>query len=545
MQVPLLIPILVLALGALLLPVLSLLPQLRSRCLIGVGVAGLALLGLVLLGSRLPLELVASSWHPLNLLGAPLAFSVDSGSWVLSAVLVGTSMLSLLVCGANGDRPTTLFYALVLAVTATGLVALFASSLVTLIIGWGATDLLLVAAMLSFGQKGIHRAGLALSSGIVASSALWAAQLVAQSGGSSEFLNLAQFSGSSATLFQIAVILRLGLVPLHLWRPIDLDASLAETIPLVVIPTLLGFHLLTFLPALTTGLPSVLFALAALTALVGGFMAWSESDERSSLAGVWVAETGLAVLAVANAGRQAVAVAIAAAVAWALGVTLFSLTPGWSGRRFWRGLPSFLALLSLLGIPPTLGFVVRFTVYSGLEADLTALATALLGETLLVAALIRLWFWAEPRALPSQRPFELLYLAIFGVAALLLMVAGLSPESFVGRTQNSALLELRALMAEGGVTGWAGWALPIVAGMTLFLAGEGLRQRTEGGWRGLGALLRLEWLYGILFVFIRWIGALMRGMANLAEGEGALLWTAVILLIILLYVSGNGGPPGR
>ena len=341
---------------------------------------------------------------------------------------------------------------------------------------WGLTDILLVAAILRHGQEGAHRAGIALVSGILATSALWAAPILVQAEGTSGFLYLSRFEGISASLVQLAVVLRLGLVPLHLWRPIDLKTEPVQLIPLVVIPTLLGFDLLTYLPALTAGLPSVLFALGAVTLLVGGFVAWSETEEGASLAGVMLAETGLAVLAIANAGQQAVATTIAAAVAWSLGIAVFALTPGWSGRRFWQGAASLLALLSLLGIPATLGFVTRFTAYSGLEADLPALAVALVGETLVVATLLRLWFWAEPRPWPKRQLFEPLYLAIFVLAAIILILTGLSPETFTGRGEDTALLTLDAFIDQGGVAGWAGWALPLVAGVTLFLIGEGLRQ---------------------------------------------------------------------
>jgi hypothetical protein len=64
----------------------------------------------------------------------------------------------------------------------------------------------------------------------------------------------------------------------------------------------------------------------------------------------------------------------------------------------------------------------------------------------------------------------------------------------------------------------------------------------EAGWRGLGTMLRLEWVYGLLYVGTRLIASLLRGMASVVEGEGALLWTTVILLIILLYLTGSQGP---
>lgn len=542
--IPLLIPIVILMMGALALPLLGALPVKQRWCVVAAGTAGLALVALWHLSTLLPVGWVASTWRPLALFGAPLTFKAAAGNWSLAAVMVATTFLSLVTCCVSAKKPTPINMALILAATGAGISALFATSFVALVVTWAITDILLAAAMSCYGQEGARRAGLALVSGILATSALWAAILLAQVEGISGFLDLAYFTGASATLLQIAVILRLGLVPFHMWRPIDLATELTQLVPLVVIPTLLGFDLLTYLPALTAGLPGVLFALAAVTVLVGGFVAWSESEERFSLAGVMVAETGLAVLAVANAGHQAVAIAVAAAVAWALSITIFSLTPGWSRRTFWRSIPSLLALLSLLGLPPTLGFVVRMTAYSGLEADLLELVLALLGEIFVIAALIRLWLWAEPRPWPKRRLLEPIYLVIFGVAAGALFLIGLSPEIFTGRGQDTALLELDVLVSQAGIAGWAGWALPVVAGITLFLLGEGLRQRLEGGWQGLGTLLRLEWIYGFVFIALRGVVGVVRGASRVVEGEGALLWTAMILLIILLYVTGNGGQPG-
>jgi multicomponent Na+:H+ antiporter subunit A len=539
-MMPLFIPILILALGALVLPLLGAVPRMRGLGVVAVGVAGLALAALAYLGTLLPVEGVASLWRPQVVFGAPLAFEAEASNWGLAAVLVATTFLSLLACYVGAERPTTATMALVLMGSGVGIAALFATSFVALIVAWGATDVVLSLTLLRHGPKGVRRAGLALFSGTLATGALWAAPLLTQAEGISGFLELAHFSGSSADLLQIAVILRLGLVPLHLWRPIDLETEPAQLIPLVVIPTLLGFDLLTHLPALTAGLPSILFALAAVTALVGGFVAWSETEERLSLAGVMVAQTGLAVLAVANAGQQAVAIAVAAAIAWALGITVFALPPGWSGRYLWRGLPSFLALLSLAGLPATLGFVARFVAYSGLEADLLALVVALLGEIFVVSAMVRLWFWAEPRPLPARLPLEVIYLLSFVLAAVALFWTGLSPDLFAGRGQDAALPPLGDLIRQGGVAGWAGWALPVVAGVMLFLVGEGLRQRMEGGWRGLGGLLRLEWVYGLFYLFLRQVGRMLRGVSGVVEGEGALLWMLVILLILLLYLTGGG-----
>jgi hypothetical protein len=57
-------------------------------------------------------------------------------------------------------------------------------------------------------------------------------------------------------------------------------------------------------------------------------------------------------------------------------------------------------------------------------------------------------------------------------------------------------------------------------------------------------MLRLEWVYGLFYAATGWFVSLLRGTSSVVEGEGALLWTTVILLIILLYLTGSSGPSG-
>jgi hypothetical protein len=176
---------------------------------------------------------------------------------------------------------------------------------------------------------------------------------------------------------------------------------------------------------------------------------------------------------------------------------------------------------------------------------LVTLGVALVGESFVIASLVRLWYWAEPRPFPQRRLFEGVFLAIFGLAAFILVLTGLAPQQFSRWIRNATHQELGALIGGSGVAGWAGWALPLVAGITLFFLGEGLRQRMEVGWRGLGALLRLEWVYGLFYVALRGVAGLIRGVFSVVEGEGALLWTMIILLVILIFLTGNSvGPLG-
>ncbi len=125
-----------------------------------------------------------------------------------------------------------------------------------------------------------------------------------------------------------------------------------------------------------------------------------------------------------------------------------------------------------------------------------------------------------------------------GLPTLLLIATGLFPAWLEGG-HPSAMLDgqfpsLISLLALPGLLGWGLWIISLGLGGLLAWQDENLRPRLRLVFDALNDFLRLEWLYEAV------IGALGRGLSLLrwadevVGGAGALLWTWLLFLLVLL-----------
>lgn len=123
-----------------------------------------------------------------------------------------------------------------------------------------------------------------------------------------------------------------------------------------------------------------------------------------------------------------------------------------------------------------------------------------------------------------------------GLPALLLIVAGLHPPLLIGGVQNPSLGRLFVMP---GLRGWLLWTVSLVGGGVLAWQEGNLRPKIELFLSAAHDLLRLEWLYSAV------AGALGRGLCMLRAadevvgGAGALLWSWLLFLLLLLVWGGK------
>jgi hypothetical protein len=114
------------------------------------------------------------------------------------------------------------------------------------------------------------------------------------------------------------------------------------------------------------------------------------------------------------------------------------------------------------------------------------------------------------------------------------LVSGFYPPLLVAGT---AVPSMGALFSAPGLAGWLVWVISLSVGGVLAWQDENMRQRMTLLLDALHDLLRLEWLYDTL------VGALERGLSALRAvdevvgGAGALLWSLLIFLLLLLIWS--------
>jgi hypothetical protein len=119
-----------------------------------------------------------------------------------------------------------------------------------------------------------------------------------------------------------------------------------------------------------------------------------------------------------------------------------------------------------------------------------------------------------------------------------------------------ALLSLGWLASTASLRGALGVLTPDVAALTrpsglvilasvivTFLAGaaawrfeEVVRTRTDAAGALLTPLVRLDWLYRLVWGVVRLLGAAVYNVAAVLEGEGAVLWMLVAVLVIWLLL---------
>jgi len=123
-----------------------------------------------------------------------------------------------------------------------------------------------------------------------------------------------------------------------------------------------------------------------------------------------------------------------------------------------------------------------------------------------------------------------------GLPMLSLVVAGLYPPLLVGGVRIPAL---GSLFVMPGLTGWLLWVVSLAGGGVLAWQEGTIRPKIELWLSVIHDLLCLEWLYDAV------VGALSRGLSVLRAadevvgGRGALLWSWLLFLLLILLVWGS------
>jgi len=502
---------------------------------------------------------IPSLWQPSLLFGATLALDGGLITYPLAFALALVACSALLVEIGQPDEEEASPYlaATMLTLLAAGLMVLGAANVLTMVVGWAIYDLAQAAGILAAG--GSERVAVrGLLFGSLATLFLWGGVLLSDVGRGSELWPLMTPSDAQLTLWSLAGFIRLGTYPFHLSLPGDLDTSVPLAVQLLLGPVV-GWGLWLRLVLANGGyFPTApwMLIVVALTFLVGGLLAWSCRATCCRLPWIGMGATGAVLLAAVLAGDGAPAVLATGGVAWMLGVAVVFLEGGVCRQALWWGVPALAGGLTLLGAPLTVGLMAEASLLGGvLQGDLGGwgwrVAFFFLGNLFLASAIARwlleacaLSFTGEGEHGQARVPdrHNTLVMPGIGLGLLLLplVVVGLRPSLLVMEMQVPSLW--RALAAPG-LTGWLLWMASLVGGGMLAWQDVARRMDTRSGMELLRGtvhdLLRLEWLSEVV------VGALDRGLGVLRAadevigGAGALLWSLLLFLLILLMWGGG------
>jgi NADH-quinone oxidoreductase subunit N len=305
--------------------------------------------------------------------------------------------------------------------------------------------------------------GIALIFGATGSTSLRA--IVAASGGSHSLLLTV-----GAALVLVGLGFKVAAVPFHMWTPdvyqgapSAVTAFMASGAKIAGFAALLRVFVLAF-PALAADMTPILIVLSALTMIVGNIIAVSQNNIKRLLAYSSIAHAGYILMAFVPYGQtKVVATSVAAGLfylvtyavanfgAWAVVIA----REGQEGRGLeindYAGLgrkhPALAAamavfMLSLTGIPPTLGFVGKFYLFrAAIEGRFYLLAiigvvTSLISAYYYLRVVVTMYMRdGDPETITD--PWLNL---TWGAAAILTVIAGILPTPLFSWASKAVLM---------------------------------------------------------------------------------------------------------
>lgn len=512
-------------------------PKFGTSWLIASGASIITWVFLLFLRLRLPTTLELFSWaqNEINLMGSfSLLLDYDSWPYVLSLI---TITLAVILSDAARTRydSSPQSWAASLMITALGLLALMSGTSLSLMVAWVAVDLYELVYLLRLKDADRHLLRIIISFGVRMTSIMvlfLATSLGWQTTGS---FTLTEIPQSAGFLFLLAAGLRLGVFPLNLpfldeptlrrgagniirLAPVAASLSLLARLPVNLIP-----------PSLSAWMPLFqgMIAFAGLYAAIRWLTAANEIEGRPFWIIGWAA---LATISVLNGSPKA-------SLAWGIalllpGSLLFLYYPRIQRMNFLL----HFGLIGLIGVPYTLvasGWV-------GLIANGVNMWTLL---SILTHALLVLGY--------INRTFQ-----PGGETGVL--------ESWARLVYPLGVIIIIQSLVALGLVGWPGsltlgvWWLALMSNILILTAIILIRRFAFSppyvqlsssstpakvlNWilSHLEPIFRLEWLYRVAWRIYNFFGGIFRGFSALLEGEGGILWTILLLILLISFLTGGG-----
>jgi hypothetical protein len=514
-----LLPVIVMFITALALIILRLArPKFKYPWMLASAGATLALASVFLWKIHFPQSISLPSWQLVTAFIYVPAWLADGISWPYAlalATLAAAVILTSVVRAKN--RPMS--WAGTLTLAALGILAVAAENPLTLLLAWSAIDLFELFTMLrsTEGESQAEGVIIAFAARLAGTGLVLWANLVSDAAGTPlDFRSAPQNTG---IYLLIAVGLRLGVLPLHLpYRQENvLRRGFGTTLRLISAASSLA--LLARIPAtgLKSALTPYLLILAAIAALYAGWM-WLRASDEILGRPFWI--LGFASLAVAESlhGNPA------GSAGWGIAMILC----GGALFLFSARQKSILWLLFLgLWMLSTLPFSLTASAWqTGNSVSGLFIIPFLPAQALLIAGFFRHTLHPGETSLESQEKWVK---AIYPTGLLILIAAAL-------------LL---------GFWGWVGarviglWWLAIVvillaAGFTILARRILVHMPPSSISSQWTRIFRLNWLYSTLTVPFNFLRRIVDIITSSLEGEGGLLWSFLLLVLILSILSTRG-----
>jgi multicomponent Na+:H+ antiporter subunit A len=395
------------------------------------------------LAGDIPFE--AFDWIPP--LGIQLSMRLDTLSWLMALIVTGVGALVLLYCRWYFRGKTEglgQFSAVLLAFAGAMYGLVITDDLVVLVMFWEITSVLSYLLIGFYNRRGTSRRA-ALQALLVTSLGglvmLIGVVLMVVDAGTSSISQILAAAPTGTVVNAALVLLLVGalsksaIFPFHFWLPGAMAAPTPVSAYLHAAAMVkAGIYLVALLApvfALSPVWRPIVIGLGAFTMLLGGLQALRESDLKRILAFGTVSQLGLLTVVLGYGTRDAALAGLALLLSHALFKSALFLVVGVIDRQLstrdigelsgvGRQAPvmavfSFIAVASMVGIIPTVGFVAKEGALTALLHEaaggevwgIIALSAVVLGSVLTAAYGIRfLWgaFWTKKEVDGVQRP---------------------------------------------------------------------------------------------------------------------------------------------
>lgn len=428
--------------------------------LYGVGAAGL----IAPTATAAAPSCMATGWNIIPGLPVHLSLCAHPTGLVFAwlALIIGAIVLMYSVAYL-GDKPATSFYTLMAVFTVSMLVLVLSDGLIQLFIGWELTSIASFLLIARSGPVAWQSAARTLATTFTGGLALLAAViLVIHTTGTDQLSQALQhpawadntgFASMMAVLVAVAALSKSAQFPFHYWL-VDAMAAITPVSAYLHAAAVVKagiFLLMVFAPTLSGVVvwQVLLITAGLITSIIGGYFALQKTDVKQLMAYSTVSQLGWIVMAIGVGTSASLAAAVLYTIAHAFfKCSLFMLigvVDHQAGTRdmrrmgrLSRAMPytaaaMILAVASMAGIAPTLGFVAKESILTALLSLPGGWGAALLGLATFSAILtivycarfIRGVFFTDDRETDHVTEANPLFLLPAALPGVLAAVAGL------------------------------------------------------------------------------------------------------------------------
>ena len=492
--------------------------SLRFRWGLSIAVAFIALIVSVLITQGAPIRASLSIWRPLDIFGTQIRILADStNSKLILATIASLIAILLSEVVRIGQREIQL-HPMKLAYTGLAIMAMLSANLLSVAMSWALIDLVRLIQGLTVAEE--EREVSTLLAGVVVDwigiFAIIGTSIANGLAGGVDDLEVPLASDWAVGLLILAVILRLGIFSLG-YR-ISNKGETEEAFPILIglLSPVVGLPILarqlTF--GLSDGLSIGLGIGGAIGMLVAG-MRWLLADEMPERRRFLIQSVAfLGIMAASLRPEHANDVIVDAVLILLMMGTLGSI---WKIYAPWQRIIPFLAGLMILIPVWSPGSMIVESMAEGFEAGehIWIPILGMIGLAMIIVGIVR-------DAFDELRPWYVDDLArsLYTAALMLPIVGGFGLS--IGADSGMGLWSIVTSLITAGLVGIGVLSLRRVKGRWL--------RRIQMGFARLNEAPFLE----IAGVIAQGILRVLRAIGGILEGEGAMLWIFVILLLIQL-----------